>query len=585
MSFNDLGLSSTLLQAVQDTGYTTPTAIQVQAIPAILSGKDVMAAAQTGTGKTAGFTLPLLQLLSGKPPVKANHTRALVLTPTRELAAQIQESIETYGKHEQLRSVVIFGGVKINPQQMALRRGCDILVATPGRLLDLYQQNAIKFTDLEVLVLDEADRMLDMGFIRDIRKILQVLPKKRQNLMFSATFSDDIRTLAKTICHQPLEIDVAPRNSTVETVTQQYYQVSKEKKLPLLGHLLKSTADQVLVFSRTKHGANNLVKKLAGYEVTAAAIHGNKSQAQRTKALADFKANRVQVLVATDIAARGIDIDLLAMVINFDLPQVAEDYVHRIGRTGRAGASGLAVSLVTDEDAPQMKAIERLIKRKVLRMEYDSHNLPVPKAVAAHDDSDDDEQPSDGSSQPRRAPAPRSRSGQSRGGQPRSNQPRSAQAPRDPAAREPRSGQRGQPRNNPRPANQGSTVARQDSAVAREGREPGNDLREPVNQARPARSPSGQPRRSHSGGGQGRAQGAAPGWGGDASARPQGRPQRSAQQPRSQAPAAGGNASANRSVSGNREGASFAPPARPAGDNFWNKLGSNLRKGKLFSRK
>jgi ATP-dependent RNA helicase RhlE len=604
MSFNELGLSSTLLQAVQDTGYTIPTPIQVQAIPAILSGKDVMAAAQTGTGKTAGFTLPLLQLLSGKPPVTSNHTRALVLTPTRELAAQIQESIETYGKHEQLRSVVIFGGVKINPQQMALRRGCDILVATPGRLLDLYQQNAIKFTELEVLVLDEADRMLDMGFIRDIRKILQVLPKKRQNLMFSATFSDDIRALAKTICHQPLEIDVAPRNSTVETVTQQYYQVSKEKKLPLLGHLLKSTADQVLVFSRTKHGANNLVKKLAGYEVTAAAIHGNKSQAQRTKALADFKANRVQVLVATDIAARGIDIDLLAMVINFDLPQVAEDYVHRIGRTGRAGASGLAVSLVTDEDNGQMKAIERLIKRKVPRMEYDSHSLPVPKAVAAHDDSDDDELDSEGNSQPRRAAPPRSRSGQSRGGQSRAGQARGTQSSGAQASGgQPRNGQgsggqRGQSRNNPRPAQQGS-------ALAREGRESGNDLREPGNQARSsqqsARSPGGQPRRSHSGGSQGRSQGnqgAQAGWGGDGSARPQGRSQRSAQspqsphsqspraqQPRSQSGRADGNTSASRPVSGNREGASFAPPARPAGDNFWNKLGSNLRKGKLFSRK
>jgi len=381
MTFDSLGLQATLLQAVADSGYTIPTSIQLQAIPAVLSGRDLMAAAQTGTGKTAGFTLPLLQLLGGKPPAKSNHVRALILTPTRELAAQIQESIETYGKHDKLRSVVVFGGVNINPQQMALRKGCDILVATPGRLLDLYQQNAVKFTDLEILVLDEADRMLDMGFIRDIRKILGLLPKKRQNLMFSATFSPEIRALAKTICHNALEIDVAPRNSTVETITQQVYPVGKEHKLPLLAKLLTDTSEQVLVFSRTKHGANNLVKKLAGYGVQSAAIHGNKSQPQRTKALADFKANKIQVLVATDIAARGIDIDLLAMVINFDMPQVPEDYVHRIGRTGRAGASGLAVSLVTDEDASMLRNIERLIKLKIERKSFDPASLPKASVV------------------------------------------------------------------------------------------------------------------------------------------------------------------------------------------------------------
>jgi ATP-dependent RNA helicase RhlE len=406
MTFNSLGLKETLLQAVTDSGYTIPTPIQVQAIPAILAGKDVMAAAQTGTGKTAGFTLPILQLLSDKTPVKSNHTRTLILTPTRELAAQILESIQTYGKHEKLRAVVVFGGVNINPQLQALRKGCDILVATPGRLLDLYQQNAIKFNELEILVLDEADRMLDMGFIRDIRKVLALLPKQRQNLMFSATFSDDIRTLAKTICDKPVEIDVAPRNSTVELITQKLYMANKEVKLPLLGKLLSDTKDQVLVFARTKHGANNLAKKLAQYGVQALAIHGNKSQAQRTKALADFKSNQVQVLVATDIAARGLDIDQLAMVVNFDLPQVAEDYVHRIGRTGRAGASGVAVSLVADEETGQLRSIERLIQRKIERMEYDRTALQIRAGGA-----DIIEQPTQGQ---RREQGPRREQGQRR---------------------------------------------------------------------------------------------------------------------------------------------------------------------------
>ncbi|MDT8399484.1 MAG: DEAD/DEAH box helicase [Pseudomonadales bacterium] len=367
MSFDTLGLTESLLSAVAATGYTTPTPIQAQAIPAILAGQDVMAAAQTGTGKTAGFTLPLLQRLGGKAAPKSNHVRALVLTPTRELAAQIQDSVETYGKNEKLRSVVVFGGVNINPQMMALRRGVDILVATPGRLLDLYQQNAVKFSDIEVLVLDEADRMLDMGFIRDIKKILALLPKQRQNLMFSATFSDDIRTLAKTICHQPVEIDVAPRNSTVDAISQKLYLVNKDKKADLLSHLLRTNSDQTLVFSRTKHGANKLVQRLERDNITALAIHGNKSQSQRTKALSEFKQNKVQVLVATDIAARGIDIDQLAMVINFDMPHVPEDYVHRIGRTGRAGASGQAISLVSEDENRQLRDIERLIKRKIDR--------------------------------------------------------------------------------------------------------------------------------------------------------------------------------------------------------------------------
>jgi len=365
MTFTTLGLSDSLLRAVAHTGYTIPTPIQLQAIPAILSGDDVMAAAQTGTGKTAGFVLPVLQQLGGSSKAKPGHARALILTPTRELAAQVHQSIVTYGKHEQLSSTVVFGGVNINPQLRILRRGVDLLVATPGRLLDLHQQNAIQFNDIEVLVLDEADRMLDMGFIRDIRRLLKLIPQQRQNLMFSATFSKDIRQLAGSICRNPIEIDVAPRNSTVEAISQKMYWVEKQRKADLLTDLLNETHEQVLVFTRTKHGANKLVKRLAKDSISATAIHGNKSQAQRTRALEDFKRNKVQVLVATDIAARGIDIELLTLVVNFDLPHVPEDYVHRIGRTGRAGASGQAISLVSSDEKKQLRAIEVLIKRKI----------------------------------------------------------------------------------------------------------------------------------------------------------------------------------------------------------------------------
>jgi ATP-dependent RNA helicase RhlE len=365
MTFNMLGLSDSLLHAVQKSGYTKPTLIQERAIPVILSGKDVMAAAQTGTGKTAGFTLPLLQLLSGQRNTKDLSIRALVLTPTRELAAQVQASIDTYGSNENLRSNVVFGGVNINPQKRFLRRGLDILVATPGRLLDLYQQKSVKFDDVEILILDEADRMLDMGFIRDIRKIMELLPRRRQNLMFSATFSDDIRKLAKTICHNPVEIDVAPRNSTVAAISQKVYQLGKNQKAELLSQLCKKNPGQTLVFSRTKHGANNLAKRLNRDNIHAVAIHGNKSQAQRTRALDEFKRGRVQVLVATDIAARGIDIEQLATVVNFDLPHVAQDYIHRIGRTGRAGATGQAISLVGSDERRQLRDIERLIKRSI----------------------------------------------------------------------------------------------------------------------------------------------------------------------------------------------------------------------------
>ena len=377
MTFNSLGLTDSLLQAVQTTGYTIPTPIQERVIPEILNGKDVMAAAQTGTGKTAGFTLPLLQLLGGRKQTHDRQIRALVLTPTRELAAQIKDSIGTYGLNERLRHGVVFGGVNINPQKQKLRRGLDILVATPGRLLDLYQQQSVKFDEIEVLILDEADRMLDMGFIRDIRRILALLPKRRQNLMFSATFSNEIRKLAKTICHNPVEIDVSPRNSTVKLISQKMYRIDKPRKVDLLSSLLRSNADQTLVFSRTKHGANNLVKKLSRDNISAAAIHGNKSQAQRTKALDAFKQNKVQVLVATDIAARGIDIDQLATVINFDLPHVPEDYVHRIGRTGRAGLSGVAISLVTNEDKKQLRDIERLINNSIPVADIAEFDLPA----------------------------------------------------------------------------------------------------------------------------------------------------------------------------------------------------------------
>lgn len=370
MSFSTLGLSDAILKAVEEKGYSTPSAIQAQAIPAVLEGKDVMAAAQTGTGKTAGFTLPLLQLLSSGERAHGNQVRALVLTPTRELAAQVAESVATYGEHLPLRSAVVFGGVKINPQMMRLRNGVDILVATPGRLLDLYQQNAVRFKQLEVLVLDEADRMLDMGFIHDIRKILALLPKNRQNLMFSATFSDEIRQLAKGLVNNPVEISVTPRNATAQSVSQWIYGVDKNQKTPLLTHLIKDNQwEQVLVFSKTKHGANRLTRQLESAGITAAAIHGNKSQGARTKALADFKSKSIRVLVATDIAARGLDIDQLPQVVNYDLPNVAEDYVHRIGRTGRAGAMGQAVSLVTEEEFKLLVAIERLTQKLIERRE------------------------------------------------------------------------------------------------------------------------------------------------------------------------------------------------------------------------
>jgi ATP-dependent RNA helicase RhlE len=383
MSFASLGLNAAILKAVEKQGYDTPSPIQAQAIPAVLAGQDVMAAAQTGTGKTAGFTLPILEILSKGNRAQRGQVRALVLTPTRELAAQVQESVATYGINLPLKSAVVFGGVSIIPQLAALRNGVDILVATPGRLLDLCQQKAISFSKLEILVLDEADRMLDMGFIRDIKKVLALLPPKRQNLMFSATFSDEIRELAKGLVNNPVEISVTPRNATANTVTQCVYPLDKTRKSTALIELIKTNDwKQVLVFSRTKHGANRLAKSLEAANIKAAAIHGNKSQTARTKALADFKAGTVQVMVATDIAARGIDIDQLPFVVNFDLPNVPEDYVHRIGRTGRAGSTGQAVSLVGLEEVKLLHDIERLIKRTIERKQLAGFEAPftIPEA-------------------------------------------------------------------------------------------------------------------------------------------------------------------------------------------------------------
>jgi ATP-dependent RNA helicase RhlE len=373
MSFSSLNLIDPLLKAVSELGYTEPSPIQAQAIPAVLAQKDVLASAQTGTGKTASFVLPILQNIHDKPRAKNNHTRVLILTPTRELAAQVHESIIQYGKYLSVRSAVVFGGVKINPQMMKLRGGVEILVATPGRLLDLNQQRAIQLREVDTLVLDEADRMLDMGFIHDIKRILKLLPPKRQNLLFSATFSEEIRTLVKGILHQPIQIDVAQRNTTAALVKQVIHPVDKNRKSALLSHLIhKNDWKQLLVFTRTKHGANRLTKLLIDNKIEAAAIHGNKSQSQRTRALADFKAGKVRALVATDIAARGIDIDQLPYVVNFELPQVAEDYVHRIGRTGRAGACGSAISLVSADESQQLRAIERLTKSKLDRVEIEN---------------------------------------------------------------------------------------------------------------------------------------------------------------------------------------------------------------------
>ncbi|MFT7230749.1 MAG: ATP-dependent RNA helicase RhlE [Bacteroidia bacterium] len=362
MTFKELGLTEALLKAVEDKGYETPSPIQEKAIPHILQGKDILASAQTGTGKTAGFAMPMIQLLTQQAPRQNRVIRALVLTPTRELAAQVLEDVQTYSKHVDLRSMVIFGGVKQNPQVSKLRGGIDILVATPGRLMDLQNQGFISLRDIEFLVLDEADRMLDMGFLRDIKKIMSMMPEKRQNLLFSATFSRDIRKLANGILNNPVTVEATPENSTAERVEQVAYRCDAKRKTELITKLIwDGNWHQVLVFTRTKHGANKLTEKLNKANITAAAIHGNKSQGARTRALSGFKAKEVSVLVATDIAARGLDIPLLPFVINFELPNVPEDYVHRIGRTGRAGAEGVAISLVSADEAEYVRGIEKLL--------------------------------------------------------------------------------------------------------------------------------------------------------------------------------------------------------------------------------
>ena len=441
IDFASLGLADTLLRAVSEAGYTQPTPIQAQAIPQVLAGGDLLAAAQTGTGKTAGFTLPVLHQLAQTHahPHPPGRPRCLILTPTRELAAQVEESVKTYGKYVPLTSLVMFGGVNINPQIAALKKRVDILVATPGRLLDHVGQRTLDLSGVEILVLDEADRMLDMGFIRDIRKILALLPKKRQNLLFSATFSDEIRELAHGLLHDPRTVEVAPRNTTAERVDQAVYMVGQKHKRELLAHLIKEKQwFQALVFTRTKHGANKLAEYLSKHDIPAAAIHGNKSQAARTRALAEFKDGSLPVLVATDIAARGLDIDQLPQVVNFELPNVPEDYVHRIGRTGRAGAAGHAISLVDGEEIKLLTAIERLTRRKIDRATAEDF-VPSANAERAHDEDH------------RREPMPRrgphnggGRNGSAR--QPAAAAGRQAerQAPRSPAHAKP--GARPQPR-------------------------------------------------------------------------------------------------------------------------------------------
>ncbi|HBC8967721.1 ATP-dependent RNA helicase RhlE [Raoultella ornithinolytica] len=384
MSFDSLGLNPDILRAVAEQGYLEPTPIQQQAIPAVLQGRDLMASAQTGTGKTAGFTLPLLQhLIQKEPHAKGRRpVRALILTPTRELAAQIGENVRDYSKYLNIRSLVVFGGVSINPQMMKLRSGVDVLVATPGRLLDLEHQNAVSLDKVEILVLDEADRMLDMGFIHDIRRVLAKLPAKRQNLLFSATFSDDIKALAEKLLHNPLEIEVARRNTASEQVTQHVHFVDKKRKRELLSQMIgEGNWQQVLVFTRTKHGANHLAEQLNKDGIRSAAIHGNKSQGARTRALADFKSGGIRVLVATDIAARGLDIEELPHVVNYELPNVPEDYVHRIGRTGRAAATGEALSLVCVDEHKLLHDIERLLKKEIPRIAIDGY-APDPSIRA-----------------------------------------------------------------------------------------------------------------------------------------------------------------------------------------------------------
>lgn len=408
MPFSALGLLPELTRALVDRGYTEPTPVQARVIPEILAGRDVLAGAQTGTGKTAGFTLPILQRLHGGTPSKA--PRVLILVPTRELASQVNESVASYGKYLRQRSLVIFGGVSINPQIDHLRRGADILVATPGRLLDHVQQHNVDLSRIEIFVLDEADRMLDMGFIADIRRVIRHLPKKRQNLLFSATYSDDMRRLAQTLLHDPAEIEVARRNAAVEAVEQRAYMIAKDQKRALLSHLIQDGDwSQVLVFTRTKHGANRLTKQLQQDGIEAAAIHGNKSQSARTAALSDFKNFRIRALVATEVASRGLDIKELPYVVNYELPNVPEDYVHRIGRTGRAGATGIAVSLVSSDESSLLRDIEKLLRKSIPHAVVPAFR-PAPPALR-EDSYERSSQPQSHQRRPQQGGAPRAPGG------------------------------------------------------------------------------------------------------------------------------------------------------------------------------
>ncbi|WP_198958827.1 DEAD/DEAH box helicase [Candidimonas nitroreducens] len=470
-SFASLGLAEPLLRAISDTGYSQPTPIQAQAIPTVMQGTDVLAAAQTGTGKTAGFTLPILHQLMQRPLAqrKPGRPRCLILTPTRELAAQVEESVRTYGKYTSMRTMVMFGGVNINPQISALRKPLDILVATPGRLLDHAQQKTVDLSGVEILVLDEADRMLDMGFIRDIRRVLALLPKQRQNLLFSATFSDEIRELSRGVLNQPVEVSVARRNTASELVSQSVVMTEQSHKRDLLSHIIRESGwHQVLVFTRTKHGANRLAEKLVKDGLSAAAIHGNKSQAARTRALSGFKDGKVAVLVATDIAARGLDIEQLPHVVNFELPNVPEDYVHRIGRTGRAGSEGAALSLVDSSEIKLLNAIEKLIRKPIERSTVAGWSPSMVKA----DPTPERREPQPG----RRFGAGQGRGRQDAAPRARGARPSAQGRPAQPAARnaERREGERsgaarsGTPRpGSARPAaGRAETAARPDSARA-----------------------------------------------------------------------------------------------------------------------
>jgi len=384
MSFSSLGLSPSILSVIDKMAYKTPTPIQNESIPPILRGIDLLATAETGTGKTAAYSLPMVDRLSKEKSVKSNQVRALVLVPTRELAVQIESSIKYLCDVFKLRAYAVFGGVKINPQMMALRSGADVLIATPGRLLDLYRQNAIHFRHLEILVLDEADRMLDMGFRDELQKIITLLPGQRQNLMFSATFPDELRTFARRIVSDPMEVSVNPQNTTAVTIQQWLYPVDEKRKSALLTHLIKhNNWQQILVFSKTKQGANKIVHYLEKKNIKAAAIHGDKSQGARTKALSDFKSGTTSVLVATDLAARGLDINQLPQVVNYDLPHITEDYIHRIGRTGRAGQSGEAISLVCANEFTKLSEIERLIKKLIIRKHIKAFDplIALPESV------------------------------------------------------------------------------------------------------------------------------------------------------------------------------------------------------------